>query len=243
MTEEIGIFAIVPIEVLQDSRLTLWQIKVLVALLSFRNKTTNLTFPSREQLSKRTGIHTANISKTTTELVSLGWLEKEGKGGFSKATRYIIRLPDVLSTVAESTTVADSTTVVESTTLTVAESTTHTVAESTTRKEQTNLTNQLTDNIGRMSPFDIFWSVYPKKVGKVLAEKSFKTSKANIKEVLVALQWQIKSEQWTSEGGKYVPNPATYLNQGRYMDEQPKASNFLAPSFLDNLDEKEVFHA
>jgi len=235
MNEEINIFAIVPIEVLQDSRLTLWQIKVLVALLSFRNKTTNLTFPSREQISIRTGLHISNVSKTTSELVQLGWLLKEGKGGFSKATRYVIQLPDIASNTKQQSTVAESTTVVESTTLTVAESTTRTVAESTTRKEQTNLTDQLTNHIPKPKKqsqtsllddgFEEFWNRYPKRVGKDAAHKSWTKNKVKVDEVLKALEWQIETPQWQKQDGQFIPNPTTYLNQGRWKDEPTHEGN------------------
>lgn len=134
------IFAIVPIEVLADRRLTLWQMRILIALLSFRAKNTDTVWPSREALAERCGgMHLSNISRVTTELCELGWLRKEGTGGRSRATRYKITVPDI-QTVAESATVAHSTTVAESATQkppTVAESTTSTVAESTTGKEQT----------------------------------------------------------------------------------------------------------
>ena len=220
MNNDINIFAIVPIEVLQDPRITLWQIKVLVALLSFRNKTTNLTFPTREKLSERCGLHISNISKTTSELVELGWLEKDGKGGYSKATRYIIRLPDTLRTVVKSTTVVESTT--------VAKSTTSTVAESTTRKEQINITNQLTDHLMVDDGFEEFWNRYPKKVGKTLAHQAWKKNKVKVDEVLKTLHWQINSEQWQKQNGQFIPNPATYINQGRWQDE-PIAESIGSP--------------
>ena len=34
--------------------------------------------------------------------------------------------------------------------------------------------------------------------------------------VLKALEWQIDSKKWRDG---YIPNPATYLNQGRWEDE------------------------
>ena len=34
-----------------------------------------------------------------------------------------------------------------------------------------------------------------------------------------ALAWQCKQPQWSKDGGVYVPNPATYLNQRRWEDE------------------------
>ena len=43
MSEE-GKFIITPREIIEDSRLTLWHIKVLLALYSFRNKNTDLVY-------------------------------------------------------------------------------------------------------------------------------------------------------------------------------------------------------
>jgi hypothetical protein len=70
--------------------------------------------------------------------------------------------------------------------------------------------------------FEDFWYKYPKKVGKQEAIKSWKKAKPDILQVIDALNWQIPSKQWQQEDGKYIPNPATYLNQGRWMDEAPE---------------------
>lgn len=131
-------FAIIPIEAFQDKRLTLEQLRVLGALMSFRNPKgddPDLVWPSRQAIAERCGIHVANISTATSALVRLGWLSKDGKGGYSKATRYTISLP---STLAHSATVAESATVAHSATSTVAEQATRPLAESATRKEVTN---------------------------------------------------------------------------------------------------------
>lgn len=131
-------FAVVPLEVVQDRRLTLEQTRVLVALFSFRNKVTNTVWPSRAAIAERTGMHPSNISSATSALVALGWLSKEGAGGYSKATRYTLCVPDLVkpTTVAQQATVAESATVAHSATQTVAESATPPLAESATRKEQ-----------------------------------------------------------------------------------------------------------
>lgn len=73
-------------------------------------------------------------------------------------------------------------------------------------------------------PFDVFWTEYPKKVGKGAAQRAWakiKRPKETLEAMLLALAWQKKSEQWTRDGGQYIPNPATYLNQQRWMDEPP----------------------
>jgi len=72
--------------------------------------------------------------------------------------------------------------------------------------------------------FEQFWVVYPKKVGKKEARKAFE--KINPSDELfgkmrVAIEQQKKSEQWRKEGGRYIPNPATWLNGARWEDEIP----------------------
>ena len=130
--------SVVPIEVIQDRRLTLEQTRVLIALFSFRNKVTNTVWPSRAAIAERTGMHPSNISSATTALVALGWLQKDGLGGYSKSTRYTLCVPDLSkpTTVADQATVAESATVAERATTTVAERATQTVADQATRKEQ-----------------------------------------------------------------------------------------------------------
>lgn len=66
--------------------------------------------------------------------------------------------------------------------------------------------------------FTIFWSAYPKKTGKDKAYKSWSKSKPRIDDVMYALSWQKDSDQWKRG---YIPNPATYLNEGRWKDEEP----------------------
>jgi len=71
-------------------------------------------------------------------------------------------------------------------------------------------------------PFDQFWSAYPKKVGKEAARKAWnkiKPSAALLRKILDAIESAKQSEQWQREKGRYIPNPATWLNQGRWDDE------------------------
>jgi hypothetical protein len=74
-----------------------------------------------------------------------------------------------------------------------------------------------------------FWSTYPRKVGKDDARKAWvKAAKASGGEAaletacLEALRWQKTSDDWTKDGGKFIPHPSKYLNAGRWQDEQQK---------------------
>lgn len=139
---ETNYFAFIPVEVIQDKRLTLEQTRVLIALFSFRGRDTNTVWPSREAISHRTGMHISNISQATKSLVDLGWLTKNGSGGFSKATRYTITTPEKFKTDD----VAQSATVAQQATGGVAQSAMSTVAQSATGKELTReLTKELTN--------------------------------------------------------------------------------------------------
>ncbi|MBO5066475.1 MAG: hypothetical protein J6D06_10205 [Clostridia bacterium] len=70
--------------------------------------------------------------------------------------------------------------------------------------------------------FLIFWSAYPKKVGKGEAFKQWKKARLSTrdkKDIITALDWQKKTDRWRSSNGRYVPNPATYISQRRWEDE------------------------
>lgn len=69
--------------------------------------------------------------------------------------------------------------------------------------------------------FDEFWSAYPKKTGKGAAQKAFEKIKpdpALLDSMLAAIAVQSASTQWRKDGGQFIPNPATWLNQSRWED-------------------------
>lgn len=68
-------------------------------------------------------------------------------------------------------------------------------------------------------PFDEFWAVYPKKVGKGEAKKAFQKVKVPVSVLVEAVNRQRQSDQWRRDNGQYIPNPATWLNQGRWEDD------------------------
>lgn len=76
------------------------------------------------------------------------------------------------------------------------------------------------------SAFAQFWSAYPKKTAKPAAQKAFRTAKVNghLGDVLADIAARSSGDDWAKEGGKYIPNPATYLNQRRWEDGAPELS-------------------
>ena len=77
----------------------------------------------------------------------------------------------------------------------------------------------------RAEEFEKFWTAYPKKVGKQAALKAFeKVPKEAYPKLVPAVERQKKSQQWQREDGRFIPNPATWLNQGRWDDEAPETA-------------------
>ena len=87
-----------------------------------------------------------------------------------------------------------------------------------------------------------FWAAYPKKTGKDAAYRAWQTKKRErrlpeVGVLLEAVKSAKASDQWQEGGGKYIPNPATWLNQGRWEDEAVEDSTPRGkPSYLRDPD-------
>lgn len=71
--------------------------------------------------------------------------------------------------------------------------------------------------------FEKFWKAYPKKVRKEAARKAFDKRAPDdelTNRMVAAIGEQRNSTQWQKEHGQYIPHPATWLNDGRWEDEE-----------------------
>jgi hypothetical protein len=133
-----SIISIMPIEAFIDDRLSKTDLRVLGAIVSYSNKKTGICWPKREQIAERCGLPLCKISTSTTRLVYLGWLSKEGDGGRSRSVSYRVLTPVLASkTVTDSVTVTKTETVTDSVTKTVTDS----VRGIKQTNEQTNITS------------------------------------------------------------------------------------------------------
>lgn len=69
--------------------------------------------------------------------------------------------------------------------------------------------------------FNRFWDVYPKKVSKGDAKKAWDTGKCHkqIDAILASLEKHRLWTEWTKEGGRYIPYPATWLRAMGWENE------------------------
>jgi hypothetical protein len=68
-----------------------------------------------------------------------------------------------------------------------------------------------------------FWMAYPKKKGKRAAFNAWERAKKNglpdSEQLLLIIEKHVASSDWGKDNGKFIPNPSTWLNQGRWDDE------------------------
>ena len=72
--------------------------------------------------------------------------------------------------------------------------------------------------------FDEFWAVFPRKVGKDAARRAFakrRFTREQVSRVMASVEEHKTWAQWQEAGGRYIPHPATFLNQARWLDVAP----------------------
>jgi hypothetical protein len=83
-----------------------------------------------------------------------------------------------------------------------------------------NTTSNITVN--NIDHFESFWSVYPRKVGKAQARKSWDKLKLNddtVKMIAENIALRIKYGEWSDANKTFIPHASTYLNNARWEDE------------------------
>lgn len=77
--------------------------------------------------------------------------------------------------------------------------------------------------------FSEFWQLYPRKVGKGVAEKAWLKISPDAtlqKTILTSIGVQMASEQWLKDGGRFIPHPTTWLNRKGWLDEVPEPVDY-----------------
>lgn len=71
--------------------------------------------------------------------------------------------------------------------------------------------------------FDEFWSLYPRRVAKRVAEKAWsKLSDDERRAAIAALPDHVRYWRQSDRSPETIPHPATWINQGRWEDEIPQ---------------------
>ncbi len=76
----------------------------------------------------------------------------------------------------------------------------------------------------REDRFSRFWAAYPRKEAKPAAKRAFDKldpGEEQLGTMIAAIDHWRRSAQWQEDGGRYIPHPATWLNQRRWEDRPP----------------------
>ena len=117
------------------------------------------------------------------------------------------------------------------------------------RKNIKNDKNKRNNNIYAHSSesdgFDIFWFVYPRKVGKKDAIKAWnqiKPDKFTTEKIISGVERWKRSEQWTKDEGRFIPYPATFLRGERYNEyDRVETATLQKAAPIKNYDDEEDF--
>lgn len=73
----------------------------------------------------------------------------------------------------------------------------------------------------QLQRFDEFWAAYPKAKAKLRAQAYWARDECDeiADQIIAAVKVQATQDDWTENGGKYIPLPSTYINEKRWEDE------------------------
>jgi hypothetical protein len=76
--------------------------------------------------------------------------------------------------------------------------------------------------------FLLFWSSYPRKVGKDAAWLAWvkrNGERPSISDIIKSIERQKTTDQWVKDKGQFIPHPTTWINGGRWADEVGKVDS------------------
>ena len=199
-------FSIVPEQVL-DADISDRAVRIYALLARYADNETGKCFPSRETLAKRAGCHVRSVGRAIDELIEIGAVEKshrkDGNGFTSNlyvVKKVVTRAPQGRAPTPEGGAQAPE------------GGDTGVPLTRTSELEPVNK-NQLTNE------FEIFWSIYPRRTGKQAAKASFEKAvkSVGLDKVMDGVRALANDPNLPEE--KFIPNPATWLNQGRWDDD------------------------
>jgi len=91
--------------------------------------------------------------------------------------------------------------------------------------------------------FERFYQTYPRKEARGDAEKAWKQTARDrppIEALLSAISLQRSSDQWTKEGGQFIPLPAGWLRKKRWADVVTRNYGSDEPQYQDPASAKRI---
>ena len=177
--------------------------------------------PSVADLAFGLRLPESKVRQIVGELVSAELIDREGETfrmhGWANRQK---RSDDVTARVQKHRASNDDETLRETEDETLRETLPHVRAteQSRDREEQNPQTPK---GVSYPADFLQFWMAYPVKKAKGDALAAWRRAKGKppLDDLLAAIERQRRSSEWTKDGGKFIPHPATWLRRGQWDDE------------------------
>jgi hypothetical protein len=181
-----------------------------------------------QQIIRETSDGKSAIRATIAELVEVGYLETvrtSKENGWNAGLAYFLQEP-AKTPMSENPTLENPT--LDNRTA---------YRENNLIKEENLKENNLVQTESELVSFNAFWNLYPRKQGKIEAEKAFhKALQTVTADELMAAVFRFAHDPNLPTNKRFIVLPATWLNQGRWMDE-PLPGNNWTPTENDNNEE------
>ncbi len=213
--------------------------RVVLAYLVWRQGRNGSAWPSQRTIAQDLGLTCDGVRKITQRLESKGRLTIERPA--HTAPGRLLRYQVVKSQITQTTVGANTPTAIGvkrqnhpdgclgCTPTAVGANTPTAVSRNYTGKKTRTLQARETRAAqeGNGELFDRFWGCYPKKVAKEPARKAWAKLRPDTtlaKRIIAAVEQYAGTDGWQRDGGRYVPNPTTFLNQRRWEDDIPPSA-------------------
>ena len=223
-----------------DGRLSRSNIAVLISILDRLNGGTGEAWPGKAAIAKDALVHEATAKDGVRRLVALGYLARES-GGKGQSNRYRIGTAPTGGELATSRRVAPPRRCESASPVGVKRLRKGGVNPGPEHTELNLLNEPAETNLLKTGGFAGFWLAYPKKVSKPAAEKAWRAKKLDTKAAEIIADLTARTATggpWKFVELRYVPNPATYLNNERWKDEWRQPSKAELPR--DERSEDEI---
>lgn len=194
---------------------------VLLALADRADDDGGSCHPGQEYLAKKCSMGVRTIRRHLSELEDRGYISRrarfraEGKGRTSDAFRLTLDLPANLAAGNEPTNRPDDDG------LTGQNASDQPANSGRGYTRDTSGTHQTRARSG----FASFWDTYPRKAGRRKAEAAYRRAleRGTEEEILDGLTAHLPS--WRGCEPRFIPHPATWLDQDRWLDEPDHSAN------------------
>ena len=189
-------FSQIPNEAIRDPRITPTAFRLLAYLMSHQDGYELLY----TQIERQTGMGEYAITSAIKTLEELGWLRTDRPRENGK---FLAKTYTILNPATRDDSSMESSQMVQSRDL-----------KKNTKTENTNIKNLAHSENERL--FDEFWKIYPRKVAKATARKSF-IRRQNKDEIIEGAK-RLAADPNLPET-QFIPHPATWLNREGWLDD------------------------